>query len=94
MLDAAQERTLARSRREASIDGAPKPLHVQEHVDRHHKQEDGGEERLADRDRGALDEVDDPVRVAADVTLADPLDDPVADGLGWYPRAGGSRRIE
>ena len=38
---------------------------------RHHEHEHDREQRLADRDRGALDERDDPVRVLPDVALAD-----------------------
>ena len=65
-------------RREAPVDGSRQPLHVEEHVDRDDEDQHEVEERLADRDRRALDEVDDPVRVPPDVALADALHEPVA----------------
>ncbi len=65
-------------RREPPVDCARQPLHVEEQVDRDDEDQDAVEERPADRDRRPLDEVDDPVGVAADVALADPLDEPVA----------------
>ena len=71
VLDRTQERLLARSRWETSIDRTTEPLHVEQHVDRHDEQQHDAEQRLADRDRGALDERDDLVRVLADVPLAD-----------------------
>ena len=73
-----EQRLLARSRREPPVDRASEPLHVEQHVDRDDEQQDGAEERLADRDRGALDERDDLVRVLPDVALADLLHELVA----------------
>ena len=77
VLDRAQERRLVRSRREPPVDPAAEPLHVEEHVDRHDEQQHRAEQRLADRDRRALDERDDPVRVLADVAPLDLTHEPV-----------------
>ena len=70
-LDAHEERLLSRSRRKTPVDRTAEPLHVEQHVDRDDEQQHRREERLADRDRGSLDERDDLVRVLADVALAD-----------------------
>ncbi len=77
MLHPRDQRTPA-GRRKSPVDGAGQPLHVEEHVDRDHEDQHAVEERLADRDRGAFDEVDDPVGVLADVALADLLDERMA----------------
>ena len=57
-------------RRESPVEPRAETLHVEEHVDRDDEDEHAVEERLADRDRGAFDEVHDPVGVAADIALA------------------------
>ena len=71
VLHAPQQRVLASSRRIAPVDRAAEPLHVEQHVHRDDDQQHQREQRLADRDRRALDERDDLVRVLADVALLD-----------------------
>ena len=51
---------------------------VEQDVDRHDDQHDQAEEQLPDRNRSTLEEVDDLVRVLADVVPADVADEPVA----------------
>src|SRR5215211_2465437 len=58
-------------RREAFVDRAREAREVEEHVDRHDDDHDQAEEQLPDRDRSAFEEVDDLVRVLADVLRAD-----------------------
>ena len=100
VLHAAQQCVFARSRRIAPVDRAAETLHVEQHVDRDDDQQHQGKQRLADRDRRALDERDDLVRVLADVALLDLADELVAALLDVHrlkvmrvrARAGGGRR--
>ena len=74
----AQEQRGAGVRREAPVEEPPEPGHVEQHVDRDHEQQDGREDPLPDGDRRALGEVDDVLRVLADVALAYALHELVA----------------
>src|SRR3954470_10541881 len=58
-------------RRDAAVQGAGEARKIEQHVDRDDEHDDDAEEQLADRDRGALEEVDDLRGVLADVVLAD-----------------------
>ena len=80
----------SRSRREPPIDPAAEPLHVEQHVDRHDEQEHRAEERLADRDRRAFDERDDPVRVLADVATLNLAHELVAALFDLAPTSDGA----
>src|SRR6267154_2455834 len=77
-LDAHQQGMLTRSRRKSSVHDAAEALQVEQHVDGDDEQQHDREERLADRDRRALDERDDLVRVLADVALPDLFHEPMA----------------
>ena len=61
-------------RREARVDRAFQPWHVQEHVDRDDDDQDRREEQQHDRDRRALGELDPFLRVAGDVPGAERVD--------------------
>src|SRR5580765_1090033 len=71
MLHAHDQRVGPRMWREPPVDHTSEPRQVEQHVDRHDDQHDQAEQELPDRDRCALEEVDDLVRVLADVVLAD-----------------------
>ena len=61
-------------RREARVDRALQPRHVQEHVDRDDDDQDRREEQQHDRDRRALGELDPFLHVAGDVPGAERVD--------------------
>src|SRR6266480_3202172 len=74
-LHAHQQRFRARMRWEAAVERTGEPREVEEHVDRDNQDDDHTEEQLPNRDRRALQEVDDLVRVLADVVFADVADE-------------------
>ena len=61
-------------RREARVDRALEPLHVEEHVDRDDDDQDHREQEQHDRERRALRERDRVLRIAGDLAGAEPVD--------------------
>src|SRR5207248_3548017 len=60
------------------VDGSSEAFHPEQHVDRDDDDQDAVEQRAADRDGGALDEVDETMRVFPDVAVTNALDEAVA----------------
>ena len=73
LLDPVRQRQAVPGRK-AAVDEPLEPLHVEQHVDRDHDDEDDVEERHDDRRRGSLGERDGVLRVGRDLARAEVVD--------------------